>query len=98
MQKSMKETILEALKNNQDYLDEILNQINSIEFDLKKDLCDLAEVQDGCIFLWYDELDKLIDYFPEGYKKILQYRIEERMNKQINNEISPKGPKPIINF
>lgn len=46
----MKETILEALKNNQNYLDEILNQINSIEFDLKKDLCNFEEVQDGCVF------------------------------------------------
>ena len=94
----MKETILEALKNNQNYLDEILNQINSIEFDLKKDLCNFEEVQDGCVFLGYDELDELIDYFPEGYKKILQYRIEERINRQINKEISPKEQKPIINF
>lgn len=49
-------------------------------------------------FLGYDELDELIDYFPEGYKKILQYRIEERINRQINKEISPKEQKPIINF
>ena len=83
----MEETILEVLKNKQNYLDEILDQIDSIKSNLNANLSDLEEVKDGCIFLGYDELNELIDYFPEEYKKILQYRIEKRVNRQIDNKI-----------